>query len=153
MKDFLCNKLLNNDSFKGLSKRLAGELHNDLIQEVALVICEKDERELKKINDYFNFWVVRTMFNMSSRSVMSKYDQKPIEPHNLIQFDYDHEKDKMLEAIDCELKSMYWYDRDLFLLYFEEGSLRNVEKRTGIKYGSVNKTVTKVREHLKDKLI
>ena len=59
-----------------------------------------------------------------------------------------------LELIDKELdKVEYWYDRELFKLYYYEGNtLDSVHKKTGISRNSIFTTIDKVRELLKKNL-
>ena len=58
-----------------------------------------------------------------------------------------------LELIDKALDEFYWYDRDVFKLYYYEGNtLTGLAKKTGISRNSLFTTIDKVREQLKDLL-
>ena len=58
-----------------------------------------------------------------------------------------------LEDIDRALDNFYWYDRDVFKLYYYEGNtLSGLAKKTGISRNSLFTTIDKVREQLKDLL-
>lgn len=58
-----------------------------------------------------------------------------------------------LEDIDRALDDFYWYDRDVFKLYYYEGNtLSGLAKKTGISRNSLFTTIDKVREQLKDLL-
>jgi|TARA_S200002703_G_scaffold38089_3_gene33390 RNA polymerase sigma factor (sigma-70 family) len=58
-----------------------------------------------------------------------------------------------LELIDKALDEFYWYDRDVFKLYYYEGNtLSGLAKKTGISRNSLFTTIDKVREQLKDLL-
>jgi len=55
-----------------------------------------------------------------------------------------------LETIDKALDNFYWYDRDVFKLYYYEGNtLTGLAKKTGISRNSLFTTIDKVREELK----
>jgi len=55
-----------------------------------------------------------------------------------------------LEIIDKELDKMYWYDRDVFKLYYYEGNtLDSLADKTKISRNSLFTTIKKVREELK----
>ena len=55
-----------------------------------------------------------------------------------------------LEQIDKALDDFYWYDRDVFKLYYYEGNtLTGLAKKTGISRNSLFTTIDKVREQLK----
>tara|TARA_S200002703_G_scaffold158362_1_gene168525 strand:- start:908 stop:1462 length:555 start_codon:yes stop_codon:yes gene_type:complete len=58
-----------------------------------------------------------------------------------------------LEQIDKALEDVYWYDRDVFKLYYYEGNtLTGLAKKTGISRNSLFTTIDKVREYLKEVL-
>ena len=60
---------------------------------------------------------------------------------------------KKLEQIDKALEDFYWYDRDVFKLYYYEGhTLTGLAKKTGISRNSLFTTIDKVREQLKELL-
>ncbi len=86
----------------------------------------------------------------STTGQIGKLKSRRIEHCELVEFEYDHEIDKQFEEVNKILDGMDWYDRELFKTYVEEGSLRNVEKRIGIKYGSVWNTVDKVRKQVNE---
>tara|TARA_R100001463_G_scaffold68546_2_gene122066 strand:+ start:123 stop:704 length:582 start_codon:yes stop_codon:yes gene_type:complete len=63
---------------------------------------------------------------------------------------------KKLEDIDRELDSLYWYDRELFKLYYykDDGknTLDSIAAKTRISRNSIFNTIDKVRNILKKKL-
>ena len=62
-------------------------------------------------------------------------------------------KYKKLEQIDKELDCIYWYDRELFkLYYYETNTLDSLAKKTGISRNSLFITIDNVRKLLKEKL-
>ena len=55
-----------------------------------------------------------------------------------------------LEKIDHALDNMYWYDRDIFKLYYYDGNtLDSLAAKTKISRNSLFTTIDKVRVHLK----
>lgn len=55
-----------------------------------------------------------------------------------------------LEIIDKELDKMYWYDRDIFkLYYYENNTLDSLAEKTKISRNSLFTTIKKVRTELK----
>tara|TARA_R110002020_G_scaffold212120_1_gene418539 strand:+ start:3538 stop:4110 length:573 start_codon:yes stop_codon:yes gene_type:complete len=60
---------------------------------------------------------------------------------------------KKLEEIDQILDDLYWYDREMFkLYYYKKNTLDSIAKNTGISRNSIFNTIDKVREILKKKL-
>ncbi len=58
-----------------------------------------------------------------------------------------------LEQIDKILDKVYWYDRDIFKLYYYEGNtLDSLAKKTKISRNSLFTTIDKVRQLIKDEL-
>lgn len=60
---------------------------------------------------------------------------------------------ELLEKIDVALDSMYWYDADVFRLYYNEGyTLTSLAQKTGISRNSLFTTIDKTRNELKNLL-
>ncbi len=58
-----------------------------------------------------------------------------------------------LEKIDKILDEIYWYDRDIFKLYYYEGNtLDSLAKKTKISRNSLFTTIDKVRKLIKEKI-
>lgn len=162
MKERLCRRLLEDESLKSLAQKLGGEQWEDVLQEVALLICEYPD--LQSLNKSFGYWCSRVIMNMTSRTgQIGKLRHKKVDIEQVDvnkaqaeevakEFEYDHDIDDQVKKVNDILNGLYWYDAELFRTYIEEGSLRNVEKKVGIKYGSVHNTVTKVRNIVKDKM-
>jgi len=153
----MCRHILNDPSLNSLAYRLAGKDKDDLIQELALLICEKTDEELSKVSEYFNFWCVRVMINMTGArgSFTKQYKTKYINPEDVnfnYGLEYDASIDDMLDRVDDILEGVYWYKRELFKLYVECGSYRKVEKEVGINYLSVFHTVKDVKQKIKKRL-
>ena len=62
-------------------------------------------------------------------------------------------KYEQLESIDNALDGLYWYDSNIFKLYYYKGkTLSGLAEETGISRNSLFTTIDKVREILKKKL-
>lgn len=65
----------------------------------------------------------------------------------------DEPRWEKLEKIDKALDELYWYDRELFKLYYYEGNtLDSLAEKTRISRNSIFTTIDKVRETLREKL-
>ena len=70
---------------------------------------------------------------------------------NMPRVEIDNNQWQQLEKIDIELDKMYWYDRDVFKLYYYEGNtLDSLAKKTKISRNSLFITIDKVRTKLKE---
>lgn len=69
--------------------------------------------------------------------------------------DYDHELDQTLEIIESEIDGWYWYDKELFKIYFNDGlSIRKLSAKSHISASSIFNTLkngkTKIKRRLKE---
>lgn len=93
--------------------------------------------------------------NLDSYSSNITYEIKSINEKNLynIPNPEEYKQWQKLEQIDKALDNFYWYDRDVFKLYYYEGNtLSGLAKKTGISRNSLFSTIDKVREQLKELL-
>ena len=91
--------------------------------------------------------------NLDSYSSTITYEVKSINEKNLynIPNPEEYKQWQKLEQIDKALDNFYWYDRDVFKLYYYEGNtLSGLAKKTGISRNSLFSTIDKVREQLKE---
>ena len=157
MKDQAILDLLADESLKNLADKIAGDHAGDLIQEVALLLLEMDQDKWTEINEggYLRWYVIRTMLNMatSARSTFARkfglHQYRPELRDVPEEEGYDQEKEDDIALLEQILEGYHWYNRDLLLLYLEEGSYRKVEKATGIPFKSVGNTVKKTIESLR----
>jgi len=72
---------------------------------------------------------------------------------NLPELKVDNQDLVKLEKIDKILDNLYWYDSQIFRLYYYEGNtLDSLAKKTKISRNSLFTTIDKVRELIKDEL-
>jgi len=76
-------------------------------------------------------------------------------PDKYNEYDYDADKEfeHQVKIAKETLNEAFWYDRKIFELYLEFGSLRKVSAQTGIKYGAIHQTITKVKKQLNENII
>jgi len=101
---------------------------------------------------YYKYNKYYTRIN-SLYSSNSTIDNKSIQKYKLENIPQETVKQnyKKLELIDQQLDKLeYWYDRELFKLYYYEGNtLDSLAEKTGISRNSVFTTIDKVRKELK----
>ena len=135
----------------------------DVFQDVLLAYLELDDCKALQIFDggYIEWWCIRVAMNINSNTgKVGKHLNRKNEVYGAMPYILDkryYEIEGQIDAtinlnnIKKELDEMYWYDRELFKIYMQEGSLRKSEKATGIPYISIRATVNKVRNKLKEK--
>jgi len=143
---------MNPDTLKGIYEK-DGE--KGLIKYAAVVI----RRSLQSKNSPYYYKFKKYYTRIDETSSTSTYDitenGELTNPKNLynIPEEVNTFKYKKLEEIDLLLDSIYWYDRELFkLYYYEDNTLDSLAKKTGISRNSLFTTIDNVRQLLKDKL-
>ena len=139
---------MNPDTLKGIFEK-DGE--KGLIRYGAVVI----RRSLQSKNSpyYYKYKKYYTNLTGTSTSTLVSQDNYHKSIYNLPEEIVDNYKWKKLEEIDKQLDQMYWYDRELFkLYYYEANTLDSLAKKTGISRNSLFTTIDNVRQLLKDKL-
>ena len=67
--------------------------------------------------------------------------------------DYDDKIDTLLGKIDTELKKLTWFEEMLLKVYVEHGeNAALLSRKTGIPRTSINLTIKRVRQHLKNEI-
>jgi len=139
---------MNPDTLKGIYDK-DGE--KGLIRYGAVVI----RRSLQSKNSPYYYKYKKYYTNLAGTSTSTILSQEAYHKsiYNLPEEIVDNYKWKKLEEIDKELDDMYWYDRELFkLYYYETNTLDSLAKKTGISRNSLFTTIDNVRQLLKDKL-
>lgn len=107
------------------------------------------------------FYVIRIMLNSwkSTTSPFYTIYRDPrradldsyLEKHEVADAEPEPETD--LSAVHEALDGLYWYDRQLFTLYLDEGrNISGLAKKTGIPRTSISLTLKRVKSHLKQKI-
>jgi RNA polymerase sigma factor (sigma-70 family) len=141
-------KIYDNDGIEGITRYGAVALRRALTS--------------KRSNFYYKYEKYYTHIDSSSYSYSKTLSDTDVYNHisnpkniyNLPNEEVDNTQLEKLELIDKELDKIdYWYDRELFKLYYYEGNtLDSVNQKTGISRNSIFTTIDKVREMLKKKL-
>jgi len=141
----------------------------DLLHECFEAMYKYPTEELQSIkeNGRLFFFGARIMANMyhskTSRYYykIKKYNQQHIDNQdtNLDKFIFTNDStDEKLELINHILSEMYWYDRELFKLYFfgdNNGSkytYTSLAEKTGISRRSIFYTIKNVKLHIRKQL-
>ena len=139
---------MNPETLKGIYEK-DGE--KGLISYGAVVI----RRSLQSKNSpyYYKYKKYYTNLAGTSTSTLISQDNYHKSIYNLPEEIVDNYKWQKLEEIDKQLDDIYWYDRELFkLYYYEANTLDSLAKKTGISRNSLFTTIDNVRQSLKDKL-
>ena len=166
----MLNKYLieNYDKLKDIAFNIAGTKGKDdllsfVIEE--LYKCNKDKIENTIQEGKMTFYIVRVMLNQYYSKTSRYYYkyEKYYELHSATMIDNispdtstSNIKEKMeietkLKWVDEKLKDCYWFDAEVFKIYFLEGhSLNSMSKATNINRNTLFKAINNVKKYLKN---
>ena len=159
----------NYDKLKDISYNITNGKGEDLVSFVIEEIYKCDQIRLREIieKDQMTFYVVRIMLNQyhsKTSRYYYKYD-KYYEYHtcttieNITADNTEYtikdkkEVEEKLEWIEEKLKDLYWFDAEIFRIYYREGfSLNQMAKETKISRATIYKAVKNVKNYLINEL-
>lgn len=143
----------------------SGKGNDDLFSFVIeeLYKCDQDRIDEIITKNQMTFYVVRVMINQY-HSKTSRYYYKykkyyeyhtttTIECLSADNTQYNikekQEVEERLEWIEEKLKDLYWFDAEVFKIYYREGfSLNQMQKETKINRNTLHKAITNVKNYL-----
>ena len=158
----------NYDRLKDMAFTISsGKNHKDLFSFVIEELYKCDQERLNEIisKKHLTFYIARIMINQCHSSTSRYYNQYkkyykfhiPMmgEPNLIDEVNYIIEKkeeiETKLEWVDDKLEDCYWFDSSVFKLYYkEEHSLNSMAKATKISRATLYKSITNVKNYLKN---
>lgn len=148
---------LSKDFDDCINSRCPMHLKDDLKAEIALLMCEKDEKQLQSLqaSGQLRFFVVRIILNQLGKNgpFYKKYRQSMSEVKEQACFPADFQvrirKEAFEDAIVKEVETdLTWYEKGILELYLKMGALRKVAKHTCIPHSSVHLTINEIRRKI-----
>ena len=129
--------------------RLRPQHYQDVLQQVALIVCEMEPAQVERIEPYFNFWCVRTITIVAARNgQVGKYCDTIADTVKDVADTHEP------EPIDTKpIDGLYWYDRELLKMYAELGSIRKVAQQLNIPTMTMATEIKRVKENAKRVLL
>jgi hypothetical protein len=142
-----------------------GKGNDDLFSFVIEELYKCDQERINEIitKKQMTFYVVRVMINQF-HSKTSRYFYKykkyyqyhvtgiieSISPDNTIKHtEQKQEVEERLQWIEEKLKDLYWFDAEVFKIYYAENhSLNSMQKATKINRNTLHKAITNVKKYL-----
>jgi len=109
-------------------------------------LISKKSQYYYKINKYYEkISSLEGSRNTQDRERIKEFlEQQPAE------YEEEEKKYEKLERLHTAIDSLYWYDKEVFkLYYFERHTLDSLASKTNISRNSLFNTINKVREELK----
>ena len=164
----MLNKYLTNnyDKLQDMAFNIAGKKNkDDLLSFVIEELYKCDQERIKEIIEkkQLTFYIVRVMLNQY-HSKTSRYYYKynkyyeyhtttTIESITADNTEYNikdkEEVEQKLDWIEDKLKDLYWFDAELFRIYYREShSLNSLSKATRISRATIYKAINNVKHYL-----
>ena len=133
---------------------------DDLMSEVILQIAKKPP---KIQEDQFKYYFIRVVknnwFSKTSRfhyNVRRKlYDHNVVEDNTILEnIEEDEpyvENTPTLEWVKKEVDNMFWFKRDLFLLWLDLGTLTQLSKNTTIPLNTCSRYIREIKQELQER--
>jgi DNA-directed RNA polymerase specialized sigma24 family protein len=150
MRDKFITHITRNKEYLNLCKKVSGIHHQDLFQEIAILLLTMPEDKLPD-ESYFNFWFYRVAHNLCSKNGTYgqhfRFDTVSIEDLGkelVMQVEYvERENDfKRGEHFMFELSE---FENRVVHLYNELGNMRKVQRATGISYSALRMVKDKLK--------
>ena len=165
----MLNKYLekNYGKLKDMSYNITSGKGEDLLSFVIEELYKCDTERIKDIikNKQFTFYIARVMINQfhsKTSRYYYKYNkyyeyhisgiQDGVSTDDTIEtIEYKVNVEERLDWIDTKLKDLYWFDAEVFKLYYlsdKNFSLNTMAKATKINRNTLHKSITNVKEFL-----
>lgn len=155
----IIDALAHDQKVKDACRQLGGNKWEDLYQELFVILCEKDPKQIEDIaeKDYLQFWIVRTLMNSTSATgeFYKKYHIYHVEGEkDIAEEDEDLQdfarKREVVEDILGEIEQggrskASWYKVNLLKLFAQTGNMSEMAKLTGIPFATIHYDITNIR--------
>lgn len=148
-------QLATDTRLKAFARKYAGDYADDLIQDAILVLLQLEKGRVEQIHEQGSLraYAQQIIYNIrhgnGKSETITDIEHITGTEFDHLQDDESEDPDTRITAATRAIQRLYWYDRDLFLLYSEMGSCRQVAKATGINYVSIHRTIKKVKDELR----
>ena len=138
-------------------------LHQDLLHFVVVELYEKEKIILKSYDDnsirYYitaimriNWYSKTSPFYYKVKKEIDKYQDISDFKDDVIEGQYDFEKEEILGILEVEWSELDWFKKSLFQMYMELGSINKVAKKTTIPKTSVSNYLKQGRNQIKENI-
>ena len=153
---------VNNEELINITNHITSfsEDSMELYQHVVLQLLEKPDKIDNLSDDEKRYYFIKVLKNnYHSKTSPFRYQELKYKKNNILTEDFSFNEnlpeDELEDLPDLNwvketLDTFDWFDRDLFLLWLEVGTLINVHKETTIPINSVGKYIRDIKKRLRD---
>ncbi len=150
MRDKFISHITRNKEYLNLCKKVSKIHHQDLFQEIAILLLTMPEDKLPE-ESYFNFWFYRVAHNLCSKrgtyGQHFRFNTVSIEDLGkelVMTVEYVEREDDFIK-IENFMLDLPEFENRVILLYNELGNMRKVQRATGISYSALRMVKEKLK--------
>ncbi len=159
-KHIIVNEIANNKEYKSLCRKFSPKLHEDLYQDLMVILLTYDESKLIFMHqtNKIKFFIIKILMNQTRSYTSPLYTQHSKKPV-FEDVDWYEETDNKEPLINALLSTIELYknkDEDnfyrarLFELYVLHGSIRSLSKVTKIPVMSIQRSLADFKIDIKN---
>jgi hypothetical protein len=157
-RDGILNQLANCDWLKSSCKSIAPANSDDLYQEFFVFVCQQSDEYLIKRHPYIKWWAISVLVKIANPSNVRKNFYKDfIHRHADITTEpkHSHERNINEELMAAREKvlsdpELYWFDREIFLLYEGGERYSAIARRTKIHHKTIKESIENITKQIKN---
>lgn len=141
--------IYSDPEFRAICRKTAGQLAEDLFQELALALLELPEDKFRQVVEgcLKCFWYRMADYSFNRpRSRFFKHwrkEERALRRHhdNIVQAWESGPDEELIAKMLRAIEEGYWYDQGVLFEYIEKGTLKEVSKATSIPVVSLHNTI------------
>lgn len=149
MRKALIDKVISDANYKKICQRINYQYADDIYQEVCCELLTMDESRLPELS-YLNFWFYRVALNVISRhGQLGKYIHK--REQLILSSRYDElTKEQLMKEAERFMLSLSEFENRIILLYNQYGSMKEVQRITGVSYSALRSVKELIKQKAKE---
>jgi len=149
MRKALIDKVISDANYKKICQRINYQYADDIYQEVCCELLTMDESRLPELS-YLNFWFYRVSLNVISRhGQLGKYIHRK-EQLTLTSGSDELTKEQLMKEAERFMLSLSEFENRIILLYNQYGSMKEVQRITGVSYSALRSVKELIKQKAKE---
>ena len=153
-KEILLKEITSNPEIKSYCKKICNGFHDDLMQDIAIIIMEYPESKTENIkcSQCFIIGIITNMVFSKTSPFYYKYRKNQ---YSEIKNEVGESEDlyivnNYMECIEKNLPSLYWFDKKIISEWMKSQDMKKVSSKYKISHSFVFRTVTRIKKHFRE---
>lgn len=165
-KEIIADLYESKDVKNALSKMQPASIRDDLKQEIFVILCNLSDDKFWNLvkNNALKFWFARTMLNLiyqsrptesffkNFRAKFESLDDFNSLPDTLVDDESNNDQlDLIYDKLEFAVDNLHWYEKGILEIYIEcRMNQKEVSRQTQIPYMSIVRTISSIKEKLRN---